>query len=69
MALLLASTADAYDGVIKDKYGNTTGYLDNDGDKTYVLDKYGRRGDYIEDDGTIKDKYGAEKGKIEKHDD
>lgn len=58
----------SYDAVIKDNRGRVTGYMDQDGDKTYILDKYGRRGDYIELDGTIKDKYGRKKGKIEKKD-
>ena len=58
----------AYDYVIKDKRGRVTGYMDTKGDKTYILDKYGRRGDYIKSDGTIKDKYGRTKGKIEKKD-
>ena len=56
----------SYDAVIKDNRGRVTGYMDTDGDKTYILDKRGRRGDYIESDGTIKDKYGRKKGKIEK---
>jgi len=55
----------AYDAVIKDKYGRVTGYIDKKGDKTYIIDKYGKRGDYIESDGDIKDKYGRRKGKIE----
>ena len=58
----------SYDGVIKDKYGKVTGYLDKDGDKTYVVNKYGKRGDFIEEDGDIKDKYGRTKGKIERDD-
>ena len=56
----------AYDATIKDKYGRVVGYLDQKGDKTYVVDKYGKRGDFIESDATIKDKYGRKKGKIEK---
>jgi hypothetical protein len=55
----------AYDTVIKDKYGRVTGYLDKKDDKTYIVDKYGKRGDYIESDGDIKDKYGRRKGKVE----
>ena len=62
------NTAFSYDAVIKDNYGRVKGYVDTDGDKTYLLDIYGRRGDYIESDGTIKDKYGRKKGKIEKND-
>jgi len=57
--------AFAYDAKIKDKYGRVTGYLDQKGDKTYIVDKYGKRGDYIESDGDIKNKYGRTKGKIE----
>ncbi len=68
IVLFNSSLLFAYDAVIKDKYGNTTGYIDNDDDKTYILDKYGRRGDYIEEDGTIKDKYGNKKGEIEEND-
>jgi hypothetical protein len=60
--------AFAYDAKIKDKYGRVTGYLDHKGDKTYIVDKYGKRGDYIEKDGDIKDKYGRRKGKIERND-
>jgi len=55
----------AYDAVVKDKYGRVTGYIDKKGDKTYLIDKYGKRGDYIESDGDIKDKYGRRKGKVE----
>jgi len=58
----------AYDYVIKDNRGRVTGYMDKQGDKTYVLDKYGRCGDYIESDGTVKDKYGRKKGNIDKND-
>ena len=65
-------SAFAYDAKIKDKYGRVTGYLDHKGDKTYIVDKYGKRGSYIqgdiEDDGDIKDKYGRRKGKIERDD-
>ncbi len=43
-------------------------HLDKKGDKTYVVDKDGKRGDYIETDGNIKDKYGRNKGKIERND-
>jgi len=68
MGLLLSNNLIAYDAVVKDKYGRVTGYLDQDGDKTYRVDKYGRRGDYVESDGDIKDKYGRTKGKIEKKD-
>ena len=57
----------AYDAKIKDKYGRVTGYIDKKGDKTYIVDKYGKRGDYIESDGEIKDKYGRHKGKVEKN--
>ena len=64
----LSNYSLAYDAVIKDKYGRVTGYLDQNGDKTYTVDKYGRRGDYIESDGDIKDKYGRTKGRIEKKD-
>ena len=56
-----------YDGVIKDNKGRVTGYLKEDDGKTYILDTRGRRGDYIEQDGTIKDRRGNTKGKIEKH--
>jgi len=42
--------AFAYDAKIKDKYGRVTGYLEQKGDKTYIVDKYGKRGDYIESD-------------------
>ena len=66
--LLSCNVLFAYDGVIKDKYGRVTGYLDKDDDKTYIVDKYGRRGNYIESDGEIKDKYGHSKGKIKKDD-
>ena len=66
--LILSNNVFSYDAVIKDKYGRVTGYMDKDGDKIYVVDKYGRRGDYIESDGTIKDEYGRTKGKIEKKD-
>jgi hypothetical protein len=59
--------AFAYDAKIKDKYGRVTGYLDHKGDKTYIVDKYGKRGDYIESDGDVKDKYGRKKGKIERN--
>ena len=65
---LLSNSLLAYDAVIKDKYGRVTGYVDQKGDKTYKVDKYGKRGDYIEADGDIKDKYGRTKGKIEKSD-
>ena len=66
MLLLHANMLLAYDGKIKDKYGRVTGYIDKKGDKTYIVDKYGKRGDYIQSDGTIKDKYGRTKGKIER---
>ena len=56
-----------YDGVIKDNKGRVTGYLKEDDGKTYILDTLGRRGDYIEQDGTIKDRRGNTKGKIKKH--
>ena len=65
LCIILISPALAYDAVIKDKYGKITGYLDKKGDKTYFVDKYGKRGDYVEN-GVIKDKYGRAKGKIEK---
>ena len=65
-SILLSINVSAYDAVIKDKYGRVTGYLDQKGDKTYMIDKYGKRGDYIESDGTIKNKYGRTKGKVEK---
>ena len=68
LSILISNTLLAYDAVIKDKYGRVTGYLDQKGDKTYMVDKYGRRGDYIDADGDIKDKYGRTKGKIEKKD-
>jgi len=68
ITLFNSITLFAYDYVIKDNRGRVTGYMDKQGDKTYVLDKYGRRGDYIESDGTIKDKYGRTKGKIDKKD-
>ena len=64
----LANTVFSYDAVIKDNRGRVKGYMDSDGDKTYILDVRGRRGDYIESDGTIKDKYGRKKGKVEKDD-
>ena len=41
------------------------GLLDQQGDRTYYKDNYGRRGDYIDDEGYNKDKYGRRKGKIE----
>jgi hypothetical protein len=66
--ILISNCLLAYDAVIKDKYGRVSGYLDKDDDKTYIVDKYGKRGDFIEPDGTIKDKYGRTKGKIEKND-
>jgi hypothetical protein len=65
LLLTLSTPSYAYDGKIKDKYGRVSGYLDKDGDKTYIVNKYGKRGDYIESDGTVKDKYGKVKGKIE----
>ncbi len=68
MLLSYPMTLFSYDYVIKDNRGRVTGYMDKQGDKTYVLDKYGRRGDFIESDGTIKDKYGRRKGKVEKDD-
>ena len=68
LGVFLSNNLLAYDAVIKDKYGRVTGYLDQKGDKTYVVDKYGKRGDYIESDGDIKDKYGRTKGKVEKKD-
>ena len=46
----------SYDAVIKDNRGRVTGYMDTDGDKVYILDTRGRRGDYIESDGMIKDR-------------
>ncbi|WP_198266739.1 hypothetical protein [sulfur-oxidizing endosymbiont of Gigantopelta aegis] len=63
---VLSYSVFSYDAVIKDNRGRVTGYMDTQGDKTYFIDKRGRRGDYIEADGTIKDKYGRKKGKIEK---
>ena len=63
---LFSNNLFAYDAVIKDKYGKVTGYMDQDGDKTYIVDKYGKRGDFIESNGNIKDKYGKIKGKIDK---
>jgi len=42
--------------------------MDQKNNKTYMLDKNGRRGDYIESDGDIKDKYGRTKGRIETKD-
>ena len=68
LSILISHNLLAYDAVIKDKYGRVTGYLDQKGDKTYMVDKYGIRGDYIEADGDIKDKYGRTKGKIESKD-
>ena len=65
---LLSNNLLAYDAVIKDEYGRVTGYLDQRGDKTYVIDKYGKHGDFIESDGTIKDEYGRKKGEIKKRD-
>jgi len=67
VTVLLTNTLLAYDAKIKDKYGRVTGYIDKDGDKTYIVDKYGKRGDFIESDGTIKDQYGRTKAKIEKN--
>ena len=66
-SVTLMNNTLSYDGKIKDKYGRVTGYLDQDGDKIYIVDKYGKRGDFIESDGTIKDKHGRKKGKIEKN--
>ena len=63
---ILSNSVFSYDAVIKDNRGRVTGYMDTQGDKTYFVDKYGRRGDYIEKDGAIKDKYGRRKGKVEK---
>jgi len=68
ITLFYSITVFAYDYVVKDKYGKVTGYMDKQGDRTYMIDKYGRRGDYIESDGTIKDKFGRKKGKINKKD-
>ncbi len=65
LLLLITNISLAYDTVIKDKYGRVTAYLDKKGDKTYIVDKYGKRVDYIESDEDIKDKYGRRKGKIE----
>ena len=67
-SIMMTNQVFSYDGTIKDKYGRVTGYIDKEDDKTYILDKYGRRGDYIESDGSIKDKYGRRKGTIEKDD-
>ena len=69
LTFVVSVTVHAYDYTVKDKYGNTTGYLDTDDNgKTHVIDKYGNRSDYIESDGTVKDKYGNKKGTIEKDD-
>ncbi len=68
ISTIFINTAFSYDAVIKDNRGRVKGYLDNNGDKTYILDTRGRRGDYIESDGTIKDKSGRKKGKIERDD-
>ncbi len=63
---LSANTVFSYDALIKDNRGRIKGYMDNDGDKTYILDVRGRRVDYIESDGTIKSKYGRKKEQVEK---
>jgi len=36
----LSNNLLAYDAVIKDEYGRVTGYLDQNDDKTYMVDKY-----------------------------
>lgn len=67
VSTVITNSVFSYDAVIKDNRGRITGYMDTKGDKTYFIDKYGRRGDYIEKDGTIKDKYGRKKGRLEKN--
>lgn len=61
------SCSEAYDAVIKDKYGAITGYLEHDEGTVYVIDKYGaREGTNIDmDDGRIEDEYGFHEGDIE----
>ena len=59
----------AYDSSIKDNSGRTTGYLDKQSDRTYYVDKKGRRGNYIEEDGTIKDSKGRRIGSMDQQGD
>ena len=66
ISLILSNTSFAYDSVIKDNKGRITGYLDTQGDRTYKVDKSGRKGDYIKSDGAIKDSKGRTKGYLKK---
>jgi len=57
LLLTLSINSYSYDFKIKDNRGRTTGYLDRDDDKVYIIDVRGRRHGYIEED-EIKDNYG-----------
>ena len=67
---LLATSLDVkagpYDGTIKDNYNRTVGYVSKQGNRTYFVDVYGRRGNFILKDGKVKDKYNRTLGSVKK---
>ena len=63
---LVYVTANAYDYVVKDKYGRVVAY-GNDKDGKYIqYDKFGKKEYEIEKDGTVEDEYGRNKFYIDK---
>ena len=67
MAIFLTSNyLFASDKTIKDNSGRIIGYIKTKNNKTYYVDKNGRRGSYITSDGVIKDKSGRTTGYMKK---
>lgn len=67
VAIFIASNSlYASDKTIKDNSGRITGYMKTENNKTYYVDKNGRRGGYITTNGVIKDKSGRTTGYMKK---
>ena len=65
LLILCTNSAAAYDFEIKDNRGHITGYLQQDKEKTYIIDMRGRRSGYVEQDGSVRDQRGRKQATIE----